>query len=170
MPSTSMADFMTDWDALLKRVTANGAELPDLSAYSAPLAQILEAAKEGIAAADGHRGVKQETTKTLKGLLTQGSLAAAKLRAAVKAHYGRDSERLVEFKMRPSGPKSVSRPLRRPWNRRHRRQPRRRPLQTKSRRRRTRLRLPTLRRLRNSRKPFGEGVRQHALSFQRLSA
>ncbi len=106
MPSTSMADFMTDWDALLKRVTANSAELPDLSVYSAPLAQILEAAKEGIAEADGHRGAKQETTKTLKGLLTQGSLAAAKLRAAVKAHYGRDSERLVEFKMRPIRPQN----------------------------------------------------------------
>ncbi len=105
MPTTSMADFMTDWDKLLKRVTANGAELPDLSAYSAPLAQILEAAKEGIAAADGHRGAKQEATKTLKGLLTQGSLAATKLRAAVKAHYGRDSERLVEYKMRPIRPR-----------------------------------------------------------------
>ena len=106
MPSTSMADFMTDWDALLKRVTANGAELPDLSAYSAPLAQILEAAKDGIAAANGHRGAKQETTKTLRGLLTQGSLAAAKLRAAVKAHYGRDSERLVEYNMRPIRPQN----------------------------------------------------------------
>jgi hypothetical protein len=105
MPSTSMADFMTDWDALLKRVAANGAELPDLSAYSAPLAQILEAAKEGIAEADGHRGAKQEAIKTLRGILTQGSLAATKLRAAVKAHYGRDSERLVEYNMRPIRPR-----------------------------------------------------------------
>jgi hypothetical protein len=105
MPTTSMADFMTDWDKLLKRVTANSAELPDLSVYSAPLAQILEAAKEGIAELDGHRGVKQEATKTLKEVLTQGSLAATKLRAAVKAHYGRDSERLVEYNMRPVRPR-----------------------------------------------------------------
>src|ERR1700712_3109892 len=104
MPNTSMADFMTDWDKLLKRVTANSAELPDLSVYSAPLAQILEAAKEGIAELNGHRGVKQEATKTLKEVLAQGSLAATKLRAAVKAHYGRDSERLVEYNMRPIRP------------------------------------------------------------------
>src|SRR6478672_2374965 len=101
MPTTSMADFMTDWDNLLKRVTANSTELPDLTVYSAPLAQILEAAKAGIAELNGHRGVKQEATKTLKGILTQGSLAATKLRSAVKAHYGRDSERLVEYDMRP---------------------------------------------------------------------
>jgi hypothetical protein len=105
MPKNSMADFVTDWDGLLKRVTANSTELPDLSVYSAPLAQILEAAKDGIAGSLAHRGVKQEATQTLKEVLTQGKLAAFRLRSALKAHYGPENERLVEYNMKPVRPR-----------------------------------------------------------------
>src|SRR3954470_15912008 len=105
MPSTSIADFVTDWDGLLKRVTANSTELPDLTVYSAPLVQILEAAKDGIAGSLAHRGAKQEATQTLKEVLIQGKVAASRLRSALKAHYGPKSERLVEYKMRPVRPR-----------------------------------------------------------------
>lgn len=70
-------------------IIANSTELPDLTVYSAPLVQILEAAKDGIAGSLAHRGVKQEATKTLKEVLTQGKVAASRLRSALRPTTGR---------------------------------------------------------------------------------
>jgi hypothetical protein len=101
MPKTSLADFVTDWEALLKNVGSNASELPDLDAYRAPLEQLLESAKDTIALSHSRRGVKQEETRTLRTIMTEGKDAAVKLRSAIKAHYGPRSERLIDYGMRP---------------------------------------------------------------------
>lgn len=64
----------------------------------------MEAILRAAAKPQGSIGVSYRPSSRLR-ILTKGSLAAAKLRAAVKAHYGRDSERLVEYDMRPIRPR-----------------------------------------------------------------
>jgi len=44
---------------------------------------------------------KQETSKKLQDVLNEAKLLATVLRFAVKEHFGRDSEKLVEFGLQP---------------------------------------------------------------------
>lgn len=101
MPKSSLADFITDWEKLLKNVADTATELPNLDVYKEPLEQFLEQAKDGTALAEARRGVKQQETKDLRTLMTQGKEAATKLRSAIKAHFGPKSERLIQYGMRP---------------------------------------------------------------------
>lgn len=106
MPKGSLADFVTDWDRLVKNVATNAAELPDLAVYKAPLEQLLAKAQEGMARAKIHQGLKQEENKAVQTLIDAGKEAAVKLRAAIKAHLGPRSERLIDYGMKPLRPRS----------------------------------------------------------------
>jgi hypothetical protein len=101
MPKTSLADFVTDWETLLKNVSDAAAELPNMDVYKGALEKLLASAKDGIALSHARRGVKQQETKDLQELMGQGKDAAAQLRAAVKAHFGPRSERLLQFGIKP---------------------------------------------------------------------
>jgi hypothetical protein len=105
MPKNSQADILTDWETLLKRVASNAGDLPNIEIYSAPLAQLLDTAKNGLALSKAHKATKQEGTQDFKSLVRAGKDAATKLRAAVKAHFGPRSERLVEFGIQPLRPR-----------------------------------------------------------------
>jgi hypothetical protein len=105
MPKASHADFVTDWETLLKNVSDAAAELPNMDAYKGPLEQVLTQTMSTIAQSHATRGVKQQGTKDLRGLIVQGKDAAAQLRAAVKAHFGPRSERLLQFGMTPIRPR-----------------------------------------------------------------
>lgn len=105
MPRNSHADIVTDWETLLKRVASNAADLPNIDLYSAPLAQLLDTAKNSLALSKAHRATKQEGTQDFKALVREGKDAATKLRAAVKAHFGPRSERLLEFGIQPLRPR-----------------------------------------------------------------
>ena len=108
MPNASLADFVTDWEKLLKNVTDAAAELPDLAVYKEPFTQLLASAKDMLARSQASKGLKQQETKDLQILMGQGKDAAAKLRSALKAHFGPKSERLVQFGMRPFRPRKKS--------------------------------------------------------------
>ena len=101
MPRSSFADFISDWEALLKNVTDTAAELPNMDVYKTALEQLAEHAKDGIALAHSRRGFKQQETRDLRSVMTEGKDAAAKLRSAIKAHFGPRSERLVQYGMTP---------------------------------------------------------------------
>jgi hypothetical protein len=51
-------------------------------------------------------GLKQQTTQQLKSAVVRGKEAAQKLRAIMKAKFGLQSERLVQFKVAPIRPRS----------------------------------------------------------------
>jgi hypothetical protein len=108
MPKSSLADFVADWDRLVKNVTSNAADLPDLTMYKAPLEQLLDKAQEGMARSKIHQGLKQEENKAVEKLMDAGKEAALKLRAAIKAHLGPRSERLIDYGMKPLRPRSKS--------------------------------------------------------------
>jgi hypothetical protein len=101
MPKTSLADFVTDWETLLKNVTDTATELPDLTVYSSALNQLLGQAKDSLALAAARIGVKQQETQDRQALMKEGKDAASKLRSAVKAHFGSRSERLLQYGMFP---------------------------------------------------------------------
>jgi hypothetical protein len=101
MPKSSLADFVTDWETLLKNVSDAAAELPNLDVYKAALEPLLTNAKDGIALSHSRRGQKQQETKDLRDLLEKGKDAATKLRSAIKAHFGPKSEMLLKFGMTP---------------------------------------------------------------------
>jgi hypothetical protein len=101
MPKASLADFVTDWETLLKNVSDAAAELPNMDVYKGTLEQLLAKAMDGIALSHARRGLKQQETKERQELMAQGKDAAAQLRAAVKAHFGPRSERLLQFGMTP---------------------------------------------------------------------
>jgi hypothetical protein len=105
MPNNSQADVVTDWEATLTNVIANAAELPNLDIYKEPVERILREVKAKMAGSKQRRAVKQEENKELRELLVEGREAMAKLRAAIKAHYGPKSERLIEYGMRPQRPR-----------------------------------------------------------------
>jgi hypothetical protein len=101
MPKSSLADFVTDWETLLKNVSDAAAELPNLDVYKAALEPLLASAKDGLALSQAHRGLKQQQTKDLRELIGNGKDAAANLRSAIKAHFGPKSEMLLRFGMKP---------------------------------------------------------------------
>ena len=101
MPKSSLADFISDWEALLKNVTETAPELPNMDVYKTALEQLAGQVKDGIALANSRRGFKQQETRDLRLLMLQGKDAAAKLRSAIKAHFGPRSERLVQYGMAP---------------------------------------------------------------------
>ncbi len=101
MPKTSLADFVTDWEKLLKNVTDTAAELPNIDVYKTPLDQMLAEAKDGLALAAARVGVKQQETQDRQTLMKEGKEAASKLRLAIKAHFGPKSERLLQYGIKP---------------------------------------------------------------------
>jgi hypothetical protein len=101
MPKSSLADFVTDWETLLKNVSDAAAELPNMDVYKGALEKLLASAKDGIALSHARRGIKQQETKDLRELIVQGKDAASQLRSAVKAHFGPKSERLLQFGITP---------------------------------------------------------------------
>lgn len=98
----SYADFVSDCDKTLTNVKARAAELPDLTAYITPLEELLVEAKAMGARQQALQSVKQEETRNLQAVIAKGREAVLRLRAALKAHFGPKSERLIEFGMRPS--------------------------------------------------------------------
>ncbi|PYQ64353.1 MAG: hypothetical protein DMF53_07680 [Acidobacteria bacterium] len=102
MPKSSLADFVTDWETLLKNVSDTAAELPNMDVYKGALDQLLASAKDGIALSHARRGLKQQETKDLRELIGKGKDAAVQLRSAIKAHFGPKSERLLQFGIKPA--------------------------------------------------------------------
>lgn len=111
MPKNSIASVIATWENVLANVKVHTGEVPNLDVYTAPLEQLLASAKEMNARLDMRRGVKQEETKERRALMLQGKKQVAKVRAALKAHFGVDSERLLEFGARPIRPRTQKNPV-----------------------------------------------------------
>ncbi len=105
MPKTTIATVLIEWEKLLTNIKTNGAEVPNLETYTAPLEQALTEARDITARLDIRKGLKQQDSRDRKATLKKGVAAAARVRAALKAHYGLDSERLTDYGARPLRPR-----------------------------------------------------------------
>src|SRR4051812_6392614 len=106
MSKSSIAQSLVAWENALANVKANAPDLPNLAAYTAELEKVLADAKDLTAQLDGQTGKKQQLSKDRQGLMKAGTVAVARLRAALKAHYGFDSERLIDYGARPVRPRA----------------------------------------------------------------
>ena len=109
MPKNSIADLIVDWEMLLATIRASAAGLPGLEAFIAPLEALLAAAKELTVRVETSRGIKQQETQQRRALLQEGKNLTSRIRAALKAHFGLQNERLVEFGVRPIRSRSRAR-------------------------------------------------------------
>ncbi|HWN45080.1 MAG TPA: hypothetical protein VNW71_22845 [Thermoanaerobaculia bacterium] len=97
---SSFADFMADWDLLIKGVN-NKPGLPDLSGLLEPLEELLEEGRGLESNKAGARSQLSQGAKRSRALVVEGRAAASRLRSALKAHFGGHNETLVEFGVAP---------------------------------------------------------------------
>jgi hypothetical protein len=108
MPRTSIAEVLIEWEKLLANIKTNVAEIPNLETYVTPLEEALKEAMDITARLEIRKGIKQQEAKDRRAAMKKATAAAARLRAALKAHYGLDSERLTDYGARPLRPRKRS--------------------------------------------------------------
>jgi hypothetical protein len=106
MPKSTIAGQMVDHENLV--VTAKASEVPGITTYVAPLEEVLAELKEMNPRLETRKGIKQQEIQERKVLLKKAKVLASRIRAALKAHFGLDNERLVEFGARPIRPRAKS--------------------------------------------------------------
>ena len=89
------------WQDLLTKLGANIGELPQLEPFRVKLAAILAQVLGISHQQDAMRASKQEASKQLRKLVTEGNRTAALMRAAIKEHYGPTEEKVAEFGLQP---------------------------------------------------------------------
>jgi hypothetical protein len=98
---TRSAGIMGDLQRLSVTMEANKEALPQLEPYRLKLTgivtQVFDVAKQQSA----HKAGKQESSKQLRKLLTQGNRVADVVRTAVKDHFGPEDEKVAEFGVQP---------------------------------------------------------------------
>jgi hypothetical protein len=89
------------WQDLLTKLGANIGELSQLEPFRLKLAAILAQVLGISQQQDAMRASKQEASKQLRKLVTEGNRTAALMRAAIKEHYGPAEEKVAEFGLQP---------------------------------------------------------------------
>src|SRR5436309_15341530 len=97
MPRSSIADAIVGWEKAVANARANAMDVPGMEGYLVPLEKILTDAKELTARLDMRQGVKQQETKDRRELIQAGKLQVFRIRAAVKALFWTNIERVIEF-------------------------------------------------------------------------
>jgi hypothetical protein len=90
-----------DWQGLLAKVEANSGELPQLEPFRVKLGGILTQVLSISRQQDAMRASKQEASKQLRKLITEGNRVAALMRVGIKEHYGPQEEKVAEFGLQP---------------------------------------------------------------------
>lgn len=106
MPRSSIADAIVAWEKAVANARSNAMDVPGMEGYLAPLEKILTDAKDLTARLDMRNGVKQEETKDRRALIQAGKVQVSRIRSAIKAFFGPNSERVIEFGGRPVRPRS----------------------------------------------------------------
>jgi hypothetical protein len=66
-----------------------------------PLEEILAEARALSASLEGRKALKQQESKDRRVVIQKGNVQVSRLRSAIKAFFGPNSERLIEFGSRP---------------------------------------------------------------------
>jgi hypothetical protein len=107
MPNNqSIADFEVKWSRMVTNVARNAAVLPEhISIYNAPMEELLNQFREIGASKEDRKAAKQQQVKDSQEMLRTGRRLAGKLRSALIAHYGPDSEELLAYGINPRRPR-----------------------------------------------------------------
>jgi hypothetical protein len=101
MPKSSIADAIVAWENAVANARSNAMDVPGMEGYLAPLEKILADAKALTARLDMRNAVKQQETKDRRDLIQAGRVQVSRIRSAIKAFFGPNSERVIEFGARP---------------------------------------------------------------------
>jgi hypothetical protein len=98
---STILGMLGDLRLLLDALTASSEDLPHLESWRARLEGLLTQAHEAAGRRAAAAAEKQEATRDLQTLLTDGNRLAAALRGVIKEHYGPRAEDLTKFGMKP---------------------------------------------------------------------
>ena len=98
---STILGMLGDLRLLLDALTASGEDFPHLEPAWAKLEGLLTRAHEAARRQAAAAAEKQEATRDLQTLLTDGNRLAAALRGMVKERYGNRAEELTRFGMKP---------------------------------------------------------------------
>lgn len=98
---TTYAGKLGDWRRLLAALEANGAELGHIQGSRAKLEALWSEAVDINKDQAARTAAKQEASKRLRVLVTEGERLSTVLRFALKEHYGIRAEKLSEFGLQP---------------------------------------------------------------------
>ncbi|MBW8875905.1 MAG: hypothetical protein JF614_13145 [Acidobacteria bacterium] len=98
---TTDAGKKGDWGGLLATMAANSADLAHLEPLRAQLATQFDKAVDIGKQQAGLIANKQEMSKQLRAVITEGNRLATLLRSAIKQHYGIRAEKVAEFGVQP---------------------------------------------------------------------
>jgi vacuolar-type H+-ATPase subunit I/STV1 len=97
----TQGETLQDLQNLATAVAANSAEVPHLESPRTKLETTLGQAAEIIALQADLAAKRQEASKKLRELITEGRRLGNFLRVGLKQHYGPRSEKLAAFRMQP---------------------------------------------------------------------
>lgn len=89
------------WEKLNQMLEANKDDLPGLETARQDLAKVLTQAMDATKRQAVYIAGKQEASKELKGLITEGERIATMLWQGLRIRYGIRSEKLAEFGLQP---------------------------------------------------------------------
>ncbi len=99
--ATSQADVIKLWQDLVSALADNIGDLPHLTTRFTKLQGLLGDTLAVVQEQAAARAEKQDASRRLEGLLSEGQKVATFLRAGVREHYGNRSEKLAEFHLVP---------------------------------------------------------------------
>ena len=92
---------VSGWEQVAAGVTANEAQIPQLVAGLARLEVLISLLRSLNLQYTALRATKQELVQQIQVALREGDAIADFLKTGARAHYGSDSEKLVEFGIQP---------------------------------------------------------------------
>ena len=98
---TTLKGKLGDLQRLLSPLAANSAELAHLEPARARFAELVAKAEAAADRQGFHTAAKQEASRQLQVLITEGLRMANVLNLGVKQHYGIRAEKLAEFGLQP---------------------------------------------------------------------
>ena len=107
---TTHSEMLGDLQVLLTALAANEDDLPHLEISRAKLEGMLTQARDAAVQQATAAAVKQEATKQLQSLLTEGTRLGNALRGMIREHYGIRAEKLAQFGIQPFRGRRRARP------------------------------------------------------------
>jgi hypothetical protein len=99
--NTRQSDVIKKWQNLVSALADNIGDLQHLSTRFVKLQGILGDSIQVLQEQAAARASKQEASRRLESLLSEGEKVATFLNVGIREHYGNRSEKLAEFHLKP---------------------------------------------------------------------
>ncbi len=110
MADNTYAETFAEWRLIIAPLATNNGETPHLDGHRTRLESFLAQADEIVTRQSDLTATKQQTSRELKGVVVEGRKAAAFLKAGIRDHYGRSSERVAAYGLQPFRGKKTAKP------------------------------------------------------------